>query len=87
MSEKLAIEVPDAFVEVIAARAAAIVLAELREDSGGRWLTGAQACADYLGFSSARRVYNRLPEIPHARDGARLLFNTADLDAWLRGSQ
>jgi excisionase family DNA binding protein len=63
------------------------VLADLRADrTDGRWITGAAGAAEYLGCS-VKRVYNRLHEIPHARDGGRLVFNTADLDAWLRGSQ
>jgi len=62
------------------------VLAELGESRAeGHWLTGAKACAHYLGCSP-RRVYARLPEIPHVKDEGRLMFNTADLDAWLRGS-
>jgi len=73
-------ELPDALVELLVERVTERVLAELREERlAGRWLTGAKEAASYLGCSP-RRIYNRLHEIPHARDGARLLFNTADLD-------
>jgi hypothetical protein len=47
-----------------------------------RWLYGAAAAAEFLNWPR-ERVYNRLSELPHARDGARLLFNTAELNRWL----
>lgn len=86
MREPLRVEValsPDA-VETIVAEVTRRVLVELREERNeGRWLTGAKAAADYLGCSP-KRVYARLPEIPHAKEGGRLLFFTADLDRWVR---
>jgi hypothetical protein len=86
MAGPLRVEVvlsPEA-VETIATEVTRRVLVELREEgSEGRWLTGAKAAADYLGCSP-KRVYARLPEIPHVRGGGRLMFNTHDLDEWLR---
>jgi hypothetical protein len=80
----LRLDLPPEIVEQLVALVAARVVAELREEgSRGRWLTGAAAAADYLGCSP-KRIYNRLHEIPHARDGGRLMFNTYDLDEWLR---
>jgi len=82
----VAIDLPASVVEQIVDAVTARVLAELPESrTESRWLTGAKAAADYLGCSP-KRVYARLHEIPHVRDGGRLMFSTADLDAWLRGS-
>jgi excisionase family DNA binding protein len=86
MSERVDLVLPDSVLAEIASRAAEIVLAELRESrDAGRWLTGAKAAAEYLGCSP-KRVYARLSEIPHARDGGRLVFHTSELDEWLRRS-
>jgi hypothetical protein len=46
------------------------------------WLYGAKTAAEYLGWPT-KRVYNRLHQIPHRRDGSRLLFNRGELDAWV----
>jgi hypothetical protein len=82
--DRVELVVPDSVVEAIATRAAEIVLEHLAEQpTETRWLTGAKAAADYLGCSH-RRVYSRLHEIPHVKDEGRLVFSTADLDAWLR---
>ena len=79
----LRVELPAELVEQLVAEVTARVLVELREEgSQGRWLTGANAAADYLGCSP-KRVYNRLHEIPHVRDGGRLVFHTRDLDRHL----
>lgn len=80
--DRSVIPFPPELVEAIAQRAAAIVLAAQRERPEGRWLAGAQAAADYLGCSP-QRVYKRLHVIPHHKDGARLMFSTAELDRWL----
>jgi hypothetical protein len=75
---------PAETIEAIAQRAAALVLAELREEANaGRWLTGAKAAAKYLGCSP-RRVYALLPALPHAKEEGRLVFHTRDLDAYRR---
>ena len=70
-------------IEVVARRAAELVLADIAPTHGGRWLTGATAAAGYLGCSP-KRVYNRLHEIPHVKEGGRLVFHTTELDEWLR---
>jgi excisionase family DNA binding protein len=72
---------PPEVLEVIARRAAEIVLADIAPNPGC-WLTGAKAAAVYLGCSP-KRVYNRLHEIPHVKEGCRLKFHTAALDEWL----
>ena len=79
----IAVTLPPQAIEAVARRAAEIVLAAIAPNVGGRWLTGAKAAATYLGCSP-KRVYNRLHEIPHQRDGGRLMFHTAALDEWLR---
>ena len=84
MSERVVFELPDAVIEAVAARAAEIVLAELRDHDGqGRWLTGARAAAEHMGCSP-KRIYNLLPHIPHAKEEGRLIFNTRDLDEYRR---
>ena len=81
----LRIELPPEVVEEIVKRVTDGVLAELRLDaSTGRWLTGAAAAAAYLGCSP-KRVYNRLCQIPHAKEDGRLVFHTCDLDEYRRG--
>jgi hypothetical protein len=83
---KVEVSLPPEVVEQLVAEVKAQVLAELRaERSEGRWLTGAKAAAEYLGCSP-RRVYARLHEVPHHRDGGRLVFRTDELDAYRRGS-
>lgn len=71
-------------IEVVARRAAEIVLAEVAPVDDGRWLTGANAAAAHLDCSP-KRVYDRLHEIPHVKEGGRLKFHTAALDEWLEG--
>ena len=59
------------------------VLSELHATTTkGRWLTGAAACAGYMGCAP-KRIYNRLHDILHHREGGRLIFHTAELDRWL----
>ena len=83
MSEPLAIQLPDALVEAVAERAAALVLERLREERAeGRWVS-AKGAAEFLGWP-VKRVYARRHLLPHRRDGQRLHFNTSELDAWLR---
>jgi len=76
---------PEAMEQIVA-----LAVDRLREKGGAaptaRWLTGAKAAAVYLGCSP-KRIYNRLGEIPHVRDGGRLMFNTADLDDHLRNER
>jgi hypothetical protein len=76
---------PDA-LERIAERAAEIVLDRLREQqaSSWRWLCGAKAIADYLGWTRGA-VYKRAHEMPVHRVGVGLglAARTDELDRWL----
>jgi excisionase family DNA binding protein len=75
---------PPEAVEAVAQRAAEIVLGQLRnaQPNQSPWLAGAAAAAAYLGVPRAR-VYRRLGEIPHHRNGSRLMFRRDELDRWL----
>jgi hypothetical protein len=85
VTESLAIGLSEEFVEAIANRAAAIVLERQREEPAAHWLYGAKAAATYLGWP-VKRVHNRVGsgELPHHRNGGRLMFNTAELDRSVR---
>ena len=79
------LELPPDVVERIIAEVTRRAIAALGDSAvRGRWLCGARAAAEYLGCSP-RRVYARLDQIPHKKDDGRLMFFTAELDAWLRG--
>lgn len=82
---RVELELSPAALEAITAEVTRRVLAEIETHQGGRWLTGARQAASYLGWSP-RRVYARLHEMPCHRDGGRVMFNTADLDDWVRRS-
>jgi excisionase family DNA binding protein len=69
---------PDA-LEVIAARAAEIVLERNGTASGSPWLTR-DAAAAYLGLPVSRLEKDR--EIPCHRDGRRVLYNRDELDTF-----
>jgi Helix-turn-helix domain len=86
-SREFAISVPDELLEALAQRAAAIVLERQREEPAARWLYGARAAAEYLGWP-VKRVTNKVAAgaIPHHRNGGRLMFNTSELDRRLRDS-
>jgi hypothetical protein len=79
-------DVPDDLVEAIARRSAEITVERLRGEWAPRWLTGAQAAADYLGWP-VKRVHNRIGELPHFRNGGALMFSTADLDRYVAGQK
>jgi hypothetical protein len=85
MSDPLAFSVPEDLVEQIAARAAEIVLDRQREGPASKWLYGAKAAAEYLGWP-VKRVTNKVAAdaIPHHRSGGRLMFSTAELDRGVR---
>ena len=76
--------VPEPVLEHIAERAAEL-LRERAEDRPEPWLdvTGAAA---YLACPKSR-IYALVHQraIPHHRDGSRLLFRHAELDAWVEG--
>lgn len=80
--ESLALVFPDPLVERIARRAAELVSAEIPAQAD-RWLD-VQGAADHLACPKSRiyaLVHQR--EIPHHRDGSRLLFRRGELDAWV----
>lgn len=83
----LTLGIPDDVMELIAARAAEIVLERRSVDDADGWLRGAGAIADYLGAPRSR-VYAlaacRPPRIPVERDGSSLLAKRSTLDAWIR---
>jgi hypothetical protein len=83
MTEPFALALSPEALEAIAERAAEIVLERQREEPGPRWLYGAKAAAAYLGWP-VKRVSNRIAELPHYRNGGRLIFNTAELDRVVR---
>lgn len=79
----LAVPVPAELVEVIAARAAELVLERLnaQPQAASQWLTLEEA-ADYVRMSKDT-LYKRTGEIPHTKQAGRIRFKRSDLDAWL----
>jgi len=80
--DDLALTLPDALVQAIAARAAELV-AERLEAKPEPHIDVAQA-AGYLACPRSR-IYSlaSAERIPVRRDGTRLLFKASELDAWL----
>jgi hypothetical protein len=89
VSERLAFEFPESLVDAIAQRAAELVLERQVANvaaAGPRWLYGAQAAADYLGWPVGRvQKLTAKRQIPHHRleDEQRVSYRTDELDAWL----
>ena len=83
MSGELRITLDESFIEGLAESLAQRLL-ELNPPSAQhpRWLYGAKAAADYLGWPPGR-VYKTLRRLPHRRDGNALIFSTAELDEYL----
>jgi excisionase family DNA binding protein len=73
---------PDAALEALAQRAAALVLAELDARGSDRWLGTAEA-AEHLGCAP-RRIRDLVERgvLPHGRDGSRLLIRRSVLDSY-----
>ena len=82
----LALELPNALIETLAQRVAAIVLERLEPTSSRRWLTVDQA-ADYTGRSeeAVRGLVKRGALRAYKPDG-RLQIDRHDLDTWMRGA-
>jgi excisionase family DNA binding protein len=80
---KIALDVPDELVEVIAKRAAQLVLDAQPEQ---KWANVADA-AERLRCPRSR-VYELVSrgDLSACKDGTRLLFKVADLDAYLEAS-
>ncbi len=81
-SAQLEVCVSDELVELVAERAATLVRESVEPASG--WL-GVEEAAEYIACPKSR-LYRlvHLARIPHEHEGARLLFNRADLDEWIR---
>jgi hypothetical protein len=79
VSEPLAFNLPPEAVEAIAARAAELVVERLKRESSP-WLTRARAAA-YLSLPVSRLEKDRT--IPCHREGRRVLYHRAELDAFL----
>jgi excisionase family DNA binding protein len=77
------VTIPDELLEQIAERAAAIVTAQAPEVRSA-WL-GVEQAAEYLAAPTSR-LYRlvHMRRIPFEKEGARLLFNRAELDEWIR---
>ncbi|MDQ3121994.1 MAG: helix-turn-helix domain-containing protein [Actinomycetota bacterium] len=81
----LALELPNALIETLAQRVAAIVLERLEDTSSRRWLTVDQA-ADYLGRSQeAVRGLVKRRELTGYKPDGRLQLDREELDRWMRG--
>jgi excisionase family DNA binding protein len=76
----LLLQVPAAFVEAVAERAAELVA---EYDGGFVDIDGAAA---FLGGCSRKRIYNLVErdELPHYKAGGRLLFDPRQLRQWVR---
>lgn len=82
--DALAVHLRDAIAQLVADEVERrLATTEARRDADASpWLYGAKAAAAYLGCSP-QRIYKRLHEIPHHRDGGRLMFRRDELDAWV----
>ena len=81
MSEPLALTLPPEALETIAARAAELAAERLARDLSP-WMTRSEA-ATYLGLPVSRLEKDR--RIPCHRDGRRVLYHRAELDAHFLG--
>lgn len=82
----LALEVPNALIETLAQRVAAIVLERLEATSNRRWLTVDQA-ADYIGRSpDAIRGLVKRRELTGYKPDGRLQLDRQELDQWMWGA-
>jgi len=79
----LTFNVPTSDLEPLVDLVTAAVLDRLSDLQGSPWLNVA-AAAEYLGWPK-KRLYNLVSanEIPHRKQGNRLLFNRHELESWL----
>jgi len=79
------IPLPDELFEALAQRTAEIIEERGSASPDGRWLKGAAAIADYLGWPK-KRVYNYVQsgELPIEKNGRCLVAHSGDLDRYLR---
>ena len=82
----IALELPNALIETLAQRVAAIVVERLDDTSDRRWLTVDQA-ADYIGRTpeAIRGLVKRGVLTGYKPDG-RLQLDRTELDQWMRGA-
>lgn len=84
VSAGLTVDVPPSLIDAIAERVAELL--EARRPTGPEPWIGVEAAAEHLNCRP-QRIYNLIGqgELPHRKDGRRLLFRRSDLDAWLDG--
>jgi excisionase family DNA binding protein len=77
------VTIADTEMDALENRIAERILERLQEAVSSSWINIDQA-ADYLAWTK-KRLYNLVSqgEIPHRKQGGRLLFNRAELDRWL----
>jgi excisionase family DNA binding protein len=82
----LALELPNALIETVAQRVAAIVLERLEDTSNRRWFTVDQA-ADYIGRTpEAIRGLVKRRELTGYKPDGRLQLDRTELDRWMWGA-
>jgi hypothetical protein len=84
---ELAFPIPEELVEAIAERAAELVVERLRDQQaaqdGPRWLYGAKAAAEYLGWPVGRvEKLTAATVLPCRRIGQRCSYRTDELAAF-----
>jgi excisionase family DNA binding protein len=84
VTDPVVIGIPAEAVELIARRAAEIVLEQDGLRIGSPWMTRKQA-AEYVGLPLSRLEKDRT--IPCHRDGRRVLYHRDELDAYFRGRE
>ena len=88
--DPISFTIPDALVDLIAERVAAILVAkngDARPEPAKRWLTIDEA-ADYIG-STRKRIYDlrSAGRLSRTGDGSRVLVNRQELDDLIGGVQ
>lgn len=81
LPNRLKVEVPDELVEAVARRVAELAAALI---GPAPWLDVAGAAEHLCCPHSRLYALVSAKRIPHDRDGSRLLFDRAELDAWVR---
>ncbi len=85
---ELAFPIPPELVEAVAVRAAELVVERLRDEQaapdGPRWLYGAKAASEHLGWPVGRvEKLTAAGVLPCRRIGQRCSYRTDELDAFL----
>lgn len=80
----IVLELPDAVIEQIAAKVAALLVDQQQPTEADAWLRGADRIAEYIDAPRSR-VYAlaSTKRIPVRKDGSALVARRSDLDAWL----